>query len=127
MIPASRHNRIITISLAIFAAGCLAALFFFNPANEPLAPKCPVYTMSGFLCPGCGSQRMAHALLHGDLRAAWNFNAFIVASLPVIILYIFGALSRRRFPKLYNFLNSLPVIGLICLAIVLWTVGRNLL
>ncbi len=114
---------------AILIVGLLligAAYYFFDPASSGFAPKCPVYTVSGFLCPGCGSQRMLHSLLHGDLRAAWEYNPFLLLAMPVIALYIFSAATRRRFPTLYARLNSLPAIGLICAAIVLWTILRNI-
>ena len=34
-------------------------------------------------CPGCGSQRALHELLHGNLTSALRLNAFVVCSLPL--------------------------------------------
>ncbi|HXA45757.1 MAG TPA: DUF2752 domain-containing protein, partial [Candidatus Angelobacter sp.] len=37
-------------------------------------------------CPGCGATRACHALLHGDLSAAFRDNALFVLSLPALLL-----------------------------------------
>jgi hypothetical protein len=36
-------------------------------------------------CPGCGSLRAVHHLLHGDVVAAFKLNPLMVASLPVLL------------------------------------------
>src|SRR5690606_2629375 len=49
-------------------AGVLAVVGFYglvDPATGIL-PSCPFYTLTHWYCPGCGSQRALHALLHGD-------------------------------------------------------------
>lgn len=39
--------------------------------------------MTGLLCPGCGTLRAWHQLLHGHLFAAMHLNILAVLSLPV--------------------------------------------
>jgi hypothetical protein len=71
---------------AAAVAGC-GVLLFVDP-NQPGAPlpPCPLYALTGIQCPACGSTRMVHALLHGDLVAAWHFNAvMLVAGLPLLV------------------------------------------
>lgn len=71
---------------AAAVAGC-GVLLFVDP-NQPgsLLPPCPLYALTGIQCPACGSTRMVHALLHGDLAAAWHFNAvMLVAGLPLLV------------------------------------------
>lgn len=46
--------------------------------------------MTGFTCPGCGSTRGLHSLLHGDVVAAFEFNPLLILSLP----FLFYALVR---------------------------------
>ena len=41
--------------------------------------------MTGLYCPGCGTLRCLHALLHGDLRSAIGFNAMTVLLAPVLL------------------------------------------
>jgi hypothetical protein len=72
----------ILVTLSIAAAG--AVLFLFNPVEHGFYPFCFFYRSTGLLCPGCGSLRAMHQLLHGHLAAAFRFNALFVASLPFL-------------------------------------------
>jgi hypothetical protein len=67
------------------AAGC-GVLLFVNPNNpDSWLPRCPFNAITGLQCPACGATRMAHALVHGDLAAAWHFNALmLIAGLPLL-------------------------------------------
>jgi len=58
-------------------------LFLFDPARHDFYPVCLFYKTTGLLCPGCGSLRALHQLLHGHLETALRFNALLVLSLPV--------------------------------------------
>jgi hypothetical protein len=65
-----------------FAGGALAAaalLFAFDPAATWWFPSCPLNTLTGWLCPFCGSLRALHALLHGAPQTAWTFNPLTTA------------------------------------------------
>lgn len=87
-------------------------------------PRCLFHTLTGWDCPGCGAQRMVHALAHGNLSGAWESNPFILCMLPLIGIGIWGDLRpgwARRF-----FYHPLTVRTLI-LAIILWGLLRNLL
>lgn len=114
--------------MVVAAAGAGAALLMFVDPNEPgnLLPKCPFKLLTGLNCPGCGLTRMIHALLHGDVVAAWHFNAvLLVLGLPLLV-WLFARWTkglwvgeRRPVPK--------PVgISVVVVALV-WGVGRNLL
>jgi len=37
----------------------------------------------GAQCPGCGSLRAAHQLLHGNLQQAWALNKPLIIGLPL--------------------------------------------
>ncbi len=63
-----------------------AALFFFDPATARFYPPCLITAIFGRECPGCGSLRAAHQLLHGNLAAAWALNKPIVVGLPLAAL-----------------------------------------
>ena len=73
-------------SLALLAAGSVAltALYLFDPVTSGLFPGCPVRALTGWLCPGCGTLRGLHRLLHGDLLDAFRFNPLMVLSLPFV-------------------------------------------
>ncbi|MFI5180167.1 MAG: DUF2752 domain-containing protein [Thermoanaerobaculia bacterium] len=61
-------------------------LFLFDPAVYGFYPPCLFKTIFGAQCPGCGSLRAMHQLLHGNLAAAWALNKPIVVGLPIAAL-----------------------------------------
>jgi hypothetical protein len=73
-----------------------ALLFFFNPATTPIYPSCAFHEMTGLYCPGCGSTRALHYLLHGELREALRYNALFVLVLPLLGTIFFVYAIRRR-------------------------------
>lgn len=81
------------IGLAIFGlAGAAGSwlLFRFDPAAYAFYPVCFLHQQTGLQCPGCGSLRAMHQLLHGHVGAAWRFNPLLVICLPLL-----GALAVR--------------------------------
>lgn len=84
------------------------------------------HAVTGLDCPGCGSQRMLHSLMHGDFAAAWQANPFIICATPVIILMIAAAAQRKRFPDLYARINSPAAIAVYTTLLIGWTVWRNI-
>src|SRR6266478_6212704 len=61
-----------------------AVLYFFNPAQFGFYPICFFYKTTGLLCPGCGTLRALHQLLHGHFEAAFRFNPLMVSSVPIV-------------------------------------------
>jgi len=106
----------------------LVVLYFFSPTTYSFFPKCPFYTLTGFNCPGCGSQRALHALLHGDLTAAVNYNLLFVVSLPFIAAY-FGlkllSIIKGGRMSLYLFDHPNAPVLAVLLVLIFWVV-RNL-
>ncbi len=58
--------------------------FYFNPSSA-FFPKCPLYITTGIYCPGCGSQRAFHDLLHFDLNGVIGHNILFLFGLVVLI------------------------------------------
>ena len=115
--------RILVWAAAIGAF--LAIYFFFDPAGAAWMPKCPVYVLTGLECPGCGTQRALHALLHGNPAEAWKHNALLMISLPVIIWMIWLETQRTRRPAIYASFYRPATIYIIGAAIVAWFIVRN--
>ncbi len=65
-------------------------LWIFEPGKTGFFPTCPFRMLTGLNCPGCGSTRGLHRLVHGDLLGAFQFNALLVIVLP----FMFYALAR---------------------------------
>ncbi|GAA2077928.1 DUF2752 domain-containing protein [Streptomyces albiaxialis] len=58
----------------------------FDPREPGHYPACPVLSVTGLACPGCGGLRCAYAVAHGDLGAALGANALAVAALALFAL-----------------------------------------
>jgi hypothetical protein len=69
-----------TLCVTVLGAS-IAALAEWDPATTMWFPSCPLYAISGWQCPLCGSLRAVHALLHGAPLAALTFNPLTVAGL----------------------------------------------
>jgi hypothetical protein len=54
-----------------------AAVWYFDPSKATIFPVCPLYSLTGFACPGCGLTRGFHALFHGDILTALDYNALL--------------------------------------------------
>lgn len=85
-----------------------------------------IKTLTGYDCPGCGSQRAIHALLTGHPADAWHHNAAFVLSLPLLALIAVVRLWPRLWPRLTRLTGSRPFILSIFFLFILWTIGRNL-
>lgn len=113
------------IGLPLLAA-FLIVYSLFDPATTSWMPKCPVHELTGWSCPGCGSQRALHALLHGNFEGLYYHNALLLILIPFLALLTIAELNRRRWPRLYRNLTSPAVILLTLGFIVGWTVVRNI-
>lgn len=125
MIGAARKQLIMTIAIGVLAIAIVLIYIIFDPSTTPF-PRCPFLMATGWECPGCGSQRAIHALLHGNIHQAWQQNALLVLSIPVIIVMVTAQLLRNKYPSFYNAVNSRWVIWSILVIIVGWWIGRNL-
>ena len=111
--------------LAFVAA--VSVLFEFNPSTHAFYPRCLLYTSTGILCPGCGSLRAFHQLLHGHLLTALRCNALLMASLP-LAAYLgvkFGARWIAGEPLPAILLNPLW-IKIFMAVMIVFTVARNI-
>lgn len=107
--------------LAIAGAGiglALLVLFAIDPAQVPLWP-CPVRTLAGLDCPGCGSLRGMHALLHGQWRASLGHNALLPLTVPLLVWLGACWIAGRR-PRVPN-----AVVIAMLAVVVVFGVARN--
>ncbi|HEV2402338.1 MAG TPA: DUF2752 domain-containing protein [Candidatus Sulfotelmatobacter sp.] len=78
-------RRALLAGLTALAAGGLVMLRIFDPATSGVFPPCPLHFFTGLYCPGCGSLRALHALMHGNLQLAWAMNPLTILFLPYLI------------------------------------------
>lgn len=126
----SRTKTALIVGGATAALCALALLIFYyyshDPASAP-SPKCMFKALTGWDCPGCGSQRALHAVLHGDFKAAWSFNPFVFFATPAAIFYIIVEGSRRRWPRLHAAAVNPFILAAIAAGSLLYMVLRNIL
>jgi hypothetical protein len=124
--PSSTSRRCTLAAAAAVVCG-LVVLFLIDPAGSSAFPLCPLHAMTGLHCPGCGTLRALHQLLHGNLRAALGLNPLMVCSLPFVAYWCLGELMRGvggwRLPRLF-----LPAawIWVLLGVIVLFGIVRNI-
>ena len=76
--------------LLLAALAAVAVLLSFRSPHEPGSyPPCPSRVLTGFHCPGCGTLRALHALVHGDIAQALAYNTLAVLVLPLVITGLF--------------------------------------
>lgn len=114
-------------SAAVLVAA-LGVVYNFSPGRYSFYPRCPFYTATRLLCPGCGSTRALYELLHGDWTGALHLNAMFTLLAPVFLAWFlfcgYHAMRYDRFPRLAVPRGLLLGAGI---AVLLFTVARNTL
>ena len=77
-----RRSTVIAI-WSLLAAGA-AYVFAFEPGKTGFFPVCMFRFLTGYTCPGCGSTRALHQILHGHFVAAFMLNPLFLIALPFI-------------------------------------------
>ncbi|GBL35528.1 hypothetical protein EMGBS15_11230 [Filimonas sp.] len=97
-------------------------LYLFPPERNPYYPKCIFKQLTTFECAGCGSARSLHALLHGHVSLAADYNLLLMVLLPVLIV---GGIASYS-----NYLDNVwPVLNrpkIYLILIILFWIMRNI-
>ncbi len=108
------------------AGGALATaslIYWFDPADARFFPKCLFFAATGLACPGCGTTRALHALLHLDVVEAFALNPLLFV-LPLVGGLWLASEREGRAPGRSRWVRSVP--WLLAALIVAFTVWRNL-
>lgn len=93
----NKFHRIKAILLTGIAFALASLLYTFNPADSFLYAPCLFHALTGLYCPGCGSLRAIHQLLHMHFLSAFKLNPLFVLSLPLLgYLLLYPYLFRRK-------------------------------
>ena len=104
----------------------VAVLYLFNPSMNAFFPRCFFYSFTGLKCPGCGSQRAIHHLLHLDFAKAFSQNALVMFLIPYIVLGIYFSFGGgERFPHVEKILFGRSAAIVLFIIIVAYWVLRN--
>ena len=123
-------GRTRTALIAAFTVGGVVAAVIYgllDPGRHALFPKCPFLMLTGGLrCPGCGSQRAVHALLHLEFKEAFLYNPMVIISIPFLLLLALSAIAKDTSPKFYDRVNSSLLTKILLVIILVWWVFRNI-
>jgi hypothetical protein len=97
--PVHKHCKSAAAVLLILV--CSVVLHMYDPAKSTLFPPCPFHALTGLHCPGCGTLRALHELLHGHPVTAFGLNPLTVLCLPVVgYIFLCKAVPGRRLRSL---------------------------
>lgn len=104
-------------------AAATTVLFRYDPARFGFYPRCLSFVLTGLYCPGCGTLRAVHQLIHGNLLGALDYNALFVVAAPFLVYWLLSHALPGRLPLR-------PLSGraswMLVTVIVAYTVLRNL-
>jgi hypothetical protein len=111
----------------LLALAGLVVLFTHDPATSGVFPPCPLHAVTGLYCPGCGSLRALHQMLHGNLYAAFRLNPLMVVSIPFLAYPLASAIiyliRGRPLPRV---LVSATWVWIVLTVVVLYAILRNI-
>jgi hypothetical protein len=119
----TEYNKPVALVICLLAGLALSGmLFFLNPATTWFFPPCFFHKVTGLYCPGCGSTRALHCLLHGQIYEAIRNNALIVLALPLFggIILVRAASQRPATASRWRW------VALLMAVLVLFGVVRNI-
>jgi hypothetical protein len=85
-------------AIAVIGIVGVWVLYTFPPATSNFYPLCAFKLLTGLDCPGCGSTRALHALLHGRFEEAFRFNPILFAFL-IVGLFALPSFLRGETPR----------------------------
>ncbi len=122
-------KKVFKIALLVITFGAVFFIYTsYNPSQNHFFVPCPIKYTTGYDCPGCGSQRAVHQLLHLNFYKAFRLNPLMVLSLPIIIYGLGIALwnwvfeTRYRVSLFYSNIFIYTYFGLV----VLYWIARNI-
>lgn len=115
------------IVLPLIAAVAVALwAFVLDPIAAGWTIPCPWYEATGTKCPGCGLQRAAHALLHGDIAAALHHNVLSLLLLPLTLAaFVVWYLQRCFDVPTRRFEIPAPLTWALAFLIIAYWILRN--
>lgn len=81
-------TNVATALMAFFLIGAISLAIAIVPPESAMMPRCPIRSLTGFYCPGCGLLRALHAAAGGRLVESVSFNALPLLIAPFLPLFL---------------------------------------
>ncbi len=122
-----KKHLLITLA-AVFVASVMFIFFYIDPSIHPFFPKCPFLAVTGLQCPGCGSQRAIHQLLHLNIASAFRQNPIVVLYMPYVVMGIYLEYlgGNKKFPHIRHIMYGKEAATVILVSIIVFWIGRNI-
>lgn len=114
------YRRSTVVGVWLLLIGGAVYLFIFEPGRTGFFPLCPFRLLTGFTCPGCGTTRALHELVHGHFLAAFMLNPLLLIASPFLLwaflrysaIVIQGGVPRKNaLPAPYIYAIFFVVVG----------------
>ncbi len=127
---ATTKKKITGLALMLILLFAIFVYSNFNPSENILFPKCPVYAFSGYKCPGCGSQRAFHHLFQGNFITAFRYNPLMFIVVPYIFAGIYieyiAPCDKKAVHYIRNTFYNKWAVCILLLSILLYSFLRNI-
>ena len=92
---------LLALPVVVLATVLVAVLRVVDPgAADSWLPGCPFHALTGLYCPGCGTTRALHALLHFDWPTAVTMNPLAAIAIPILpLLFLHQLQPHAILPK----------------------------
>ena len=99
-----------------------------NPNSDNWWLKCPLFQLTHWQCPLCGSQRALHAFFHGEWSEAWHYNPVLWILSPYAGVWMYAILfpSASSLPWV-KVVRSDRMLVFVIVLLLIWSVFRNLI
>ena len=110
---------------ALLIAGSVY-LYVFEPGKTGFFPVCLFRLFTGLNCPGCGSTRAMHQILHGHFVAAFMLNPLFLLALPFLLLALirYSVIVMRGGMPRPNAMTASVLYALLVIIVSFW-IFRN--
>jgi hypothetical protein len=121
------------VTYILIALGILAGfgIFWFyttvNPSEKSIFPQCTFHSLTGYHCPGCGSQRAIHDFLNFRILEGFKHNALVGLAFLVLLYQLYLWVRNKIKPeKTTNLLYHPKVPWFFLILVILFWILRNL-
>lgn len=121
-----RGERRFFVLMTLLCVAGLVVLSLGHPSGYGWMPRCPFYVLTGLYCPGCGSLRATHYLLHGNLIESMRNHPLFVPMLFFIFLFYGKRLYELYKGQNVTFRGEMLLAKIILIVFVFFFFVRNI-